>query len=63
MAGAEPIAWRDIADWSRLTGNDLRPEELRMLIDMDGAFRSAIADERSEEKETQKPERLEKPPT
>lgn len=37
--GAGPIAWRDIADWSRLTGNELQPEELRMLIDMDVAFR------------------------
>lgn len=63
MADAEPIAWRDISEWSRLTGNSLHPEELRMLIEMDAAFRSALADERKPQEETQEPERLQKPPT
>ena len=51
MNGADPIAWRDIAEWSRLTGNEPSPEELRMLLDMDAAFREAIASERKKEKE------------
>jgi len=58
MDGAEPIGWNEISDWSRLTGNELRPEELQMLIDMDAAFRSALADERKPQEETQEPERL-----
>lgn len=53
MNGAEPIAWRDIADWSRLTGNTPSPEELRMVLDMDGAFRSALSDERPKKDEPQ----------
>ena len=36
---------------------------LRMLIEMDAAFRLALADERKPQEETQEPERLQKPPT
>lgn len=63
MNGADPIAWRDIAEWSRLTGNEPSPEELRMLLEMDATFRSAIADERSKKEEKPEPERLQRPPT
>lgn len=46
MDGAEPIGWNEISDWATLMNNKPSLEEIQMLIAMDGAFRSAIADER-----------------
>ena len=41
--GPAPIGYRDIADWSRLTGNAPTPHEVGLLRDLDAAFlRSGI---------------------
>ena len=40
MAGPDPISWRDIADWSALTGIKVLPWEVRAIRAMDNGFLS-----------------------
>jgi hypothetical protein len=40
---------RDIADWCAMTGTPIRREEMRILTEMDAAYRTATARERAEE--------------
>ena len=63
MGGIEPIGWSNIKAWSELTGTVTRPEEVRMLLAMDAAFRSAASVERADAAARNKPDKPAKPRT
>lgn len=42
FSGAGPITFADIGAWRDLTGTIVEPFEVRMILDMDSAFRSAV---------------------
>lgn len=63
MGGIEPLGWSSIKAWSELTGVIVRPEEVRMLLAMDAAFRSAAGVERADSAARNKPEKPTKPRT
>ena len=56
MGGAEPLGWSGIAAWAALTGEIVRPEEVRMLVAMDAAYREAAAEEQEDRREAGKAE-------
>lgn len=35
---AEPIAWSEIESWLRLTGRELEPCEIRLLVELDNTY-------------------------
>lgn len=39
MSGPSPITYRDVDAYARLTGQVIRPVEVRALMQMDAAFR------------------------
>lgn len=43
--GPSPLAYRDIRDWSELTGQRLEPWEVRAIMGIDRAYLSAMTDE------------------
>jgi hypothetical protein len=36
--GAEPLSWADLDAWSRLTGAEMRPDEVALLMRVDREF-------------------------
>lgn len=44
--GPEPISYAEIGEWQRLTGTQVLPEEVRMLIAMDDAYLGEFGKER-----------------
>ena len=46
--GPEAITYSEVADWQRLTGTAVRPEEIQVLMRMDDAFLSQVGEERRE---------------
>lgn len=47
MGGPEAIGWDEISAWACLTGTLTRPEEVAMLVAMDGAYRAAYGEEQA----------------
>lgn len=46
-SGPEALTYAEVGDWQRLTGTQVRPEEVEMLMQMDNAF---LAEVRKEER-------------
>lgn len=44
QSGPEPIGWDALGHWAARTQNNPSPEEIDMLLAMDGAFRAAVRD-------------------
>lgn len=58
MNGPHPISFFDLAQWSRLSGEIALREEINILLEMDDAYRAALAEEREEQsKANEKPKK------
>ena len=57
FGSAQALSWSEIADWAKLTRTLVTPEEVKMLVAMDMAYRSTASDEESAKREKQKNER------
>lgn len=44
-SGPEPLSYAEIGEWQRLTGVEVRREEVEMLMRMDDAFIEAVRQE------------------
>lgn len=44
-SGPEALSFGEIGEWQRVTGTQIRPPEVEMLIQMDNAYLSAVRDE------------------
>ena len=49
--GVEPITDLDIWAWQMNSGQRIKPEEVEILVSMDQAYRSAIAEKQKQENE------------
>lgn len=45
-SGPEALSFGEVGEWQRLTGNIIRPEEVRMIMAMDDAY---VAEARKEQ--------------
>lgn len=45
-SGPEPLSYTEIGEWQRLTGRQVLPEEVAILIAMDDAYLKAYREER-----------------
>ncbi len=46
-SGPEALTFADLGAWAELTGRTVRPEEIRMLLEMDNAFLREARDEQA----------------
>jgi len=49
-----PISWTEICSWAVLTGTQIMPEEVALLVRMDDEFLSVVAEERKAQREREK---------
>ena len=38
VRGQEPLTYREVESWAKLMGNELTPDEVKMLFALDNAF-------------------------
>jgi hypothetical protein len=55
--GPNPLSLSDIANWSALTGNIIRRDEITILRAMDGAYLDAVSAEMADRQEREKAKR------
>lgn len=55
--GPQPLSYLQLDAWQRLTGEIVRREEIKILLDMDRVYLSALRQERAEQQERREKER------
>ena len=48
-SGPEALTWADFKAWADLTATDVSPDEIRMLVAMDRAYRVAVGEVQKEQ--------------
>lgn len=46
-SGPEPLSYAEVGEWQRLTRTPIRPEEVEMLMKMDGAYLTEVRKEQA----------------
>jgi len=49
-----PLSWTEISGWAMLTGTQITPEEVTLIVRMDDEFLAVVTEERKAQREREK---------